>query len=165
MIIRQEQPADHGVIAAITAAAFAEMEHSNQTESAIIAALRESGALTLSLVAVDAGEVVGHIAFSPVKIDGKDLAWFGLGPVSVRPDRQGEGIGSALIRDGLGRLSASGAAGCVLLGEPDYYHRFGFQNDEGLRYEGAPAEYFMRLSFDGVPPSGRVEYHDGFGAA
>ncbi|WP_134726127.1 GNAT family N-acetyltransferase [Paracoccus luteus] len=164
MIIRPEQANDQDAIASIVAAAFAQAAHSRQTEPAIIAALRDAGALTLSLVAVGAGEIVGHAAFSPVMIDGRDVGWHGLGPLAVRPDRQGQGIGAALVREGLDRLRASGAAGCVVLGEPDYYRRFGFRNDDALRYEGAPAAYFMSLSFTGHSPDGRVEYHPGFGA-
>ena len=164
MKIRAEEERDHHAIAEVTARAFAAMEHSNQTEPAIIAALRKAGALSLSLVAVDGEDVIGHIAFSPVTIDGKDGGWFGLGPVSVHPDRQGVGIGGALIRQGVDQLRAQGAAGCVLLGEPTYYRRFGFENDNSLRYEDAPPEYFMRMAFGSSVPRGRVEYHSGFGS-
>src|SRR5690606_15389505 len=146
----------------VTADAFALMEHSNQTEPAIIAALRDAGALTISLVATDGDEIIGHVAFSPVTIDGDDHRWFGLGPVSVRPDLQGRGIGGALIRQGLNELRAKGAAGCVLLGNPGYYRRFGFENDPYLQYPGAPPEYFMRLTFGGSDPAGDVEYHAAF---
>jgi putative acetyltransferase len=162
MIIRQEQEQDHGAVKQVTADAFALVEHSDQTEPAIVAALRDAGTLTVSLVAVEGNEIIGHIAFSPVKIDGEDHRWFGLGPVSVRPDRQGRGIGGALIREGLGKLRAQRAAGCVLLGDPAYYGRFGFVNDPALRYPHAPPEYFMRLTFGGVVPAGTVEYHSAF---
>jgi putative acetyltransferase len=164
MIIRQEQGQDHDTVKRVTADAFASMEHSKQTEPAIIAALRDAGALTISLVATDGDVVIGHVAFSPVTIDGEDHRWFGLGPVSVRPDLQGRGIGGALIRQGLNELRAQGAAGCLLLGNPGYYRRFGFENDPDLRYPGAPPEYFMRLTFGGSDPAGQVEYHAAFGA-
>lgn len=117
-----------------------------------------------SLVATLNSEVVGHVAFSPVTIDGRDLGWFGMGPVSARPDRQGQGIGSALIRAGLARLEGMGAAGCVVLGDPGFYRRFGFDNDPVLRFDGAPAEYFMRISFGCATPSGVVAFHEGFAA-
>jgi len=165
MKIRPEEVADHAAIAELTAQAFAPVEHSNQTEPAIIAGLRAAGALSLSLVAEDQGELIGHVAFSPVTIGGRDLGWFGLGPVSVHPDRQHRGVGGALIRAGLDRLRAQGAAGCVLLGEPAYYRRFGFENDDALRYEGAPSEYFMRLSFGRDVPAGAVDYHAAFDGA
>ena len=157
---------DANIIRDITQAAFQLNSHSSGTEGAIIDALREAGALTLSLVAVTGGEdaVVGHIAFSPVTIDGRHAGWFGLGPVAVRPDLHGRGIGSALIREGLTRLRQAGAKGCVLAGDPDYYRRFGFEHDPGLRYEDVPAEYFMRLAFHAPAPTGRVRFHAGFDA-
>lgn len=163
MMIRQEQEQDHDAVKQVTDGAFALMEHSNQTEPAIISALRDAGALTISLVATDGDEIIGHVAFSPVTIDGEDHGWFGLGPVSVRPDLQGRGIGGALIRQGLHELRAQGAAGCVVLGDPGYYRRFGFENDPDLRYPGAPPEYFMRLTFGSSDPAGHVEYHVAFG--
>jgi len=124
---------------------------------------RASDALTISLVAIESDVLVGHVAFSPVTIDGTDVSWFGLGPVSVDPDNQGVGIGSALIRAGLEQLRGQGAAGCVVLGDPAYYSRFGFERDDELRYERAPPEYFMRMSL--IPcrrPTGRVDYSPAF---
>ncbi|WP_043620866.1 GNAT family N-acetyltransferase [Ensifer sp. ZNC0028] len=165
MDIRSEQPSDIPTIRLITKAAFAPMAYSSQTEAEIIDALRDAGALTISLVALDQGEIIGHVAFSPVTIDGEHKGWFGLGPVSVRPDRQKSGTGGRLIRDGLARLEKSGARGCVVLGEPDYYKRFGFDNHAALRLEGVPAEYFMAQAFEGPVPSGRVSYHAGFDAS
>lgn len=165
MKIRSEASADQAVIRRITDAAFAGGEHSSGTEGAIVDALRDAGALTVSLVAEVDGQPVGHVAFSPVMVDGQDIGWFGLGPVSVRPDRQGRGIGSALIREGLGRLRWRGAKGCVVLGDPDYYLRFGFGHDPDLRYEGAPPEYFMRLVMAGPAPAGSVAYHAAFEAS
>jgi len=162
MQIRPEEEKDIVAIRQLTKAAFAVVEHSSQTEAEIVDALREAGALTISLVAVDDGEVVGHVAYSPVMIDGVDRGWYGLGPVSVRPDRQGQGIGGRLVREGLAHLVKAGARGCVVLGDPDYYKRFGFENDADLYFEGVPAEYFMRLAFETSIPKGRVNYHEGF---
>lgn len=165
MLIRPEEPADGATIAAITAAAFAEVDHSDQSEPEIIARLRATDALTISLVAIEESAIVGHIAFSPVTIDGADRGWFGLGPMAVEPGRQSEGIGSALVREGLDRLRSQDAAGCVVLGDPAYYSRFGFETDSKLRYDGAPAEYFMRLQFNGnAPPESRVDYAPAFSA-
>ena len=164
MIIRAEIPADISSIRALTEAAFKHAEHSSQTEGAIVDALRAAGALTLSLVAEQDGEIVGHIAFSPVLIGGKDLGWFGLGPVSVWPNRQCGGIGSALIREGLQQLRQRGAAGCVLLGDPAYYRRFGFSSDHALHYGDVPPEYFQSLILSGEPCAGEVSYHEGFAA-
>ncbi len=162
MRIRPETDADHAAIGALTTAAFAGAPHSSGTEAAIIDALRAAGGLTLSLVADDGGGVVGHVAFSPVRIDGRQAGWFGLGPVSVAPDRQGQGIGGALIREGLARLAAAGAKGCVLLGDPGYYRRFGFQADPGLVLPDVPPEYVLRLVLAGAPPRGTVAFHPGF---
>lgn len=162
--IRPEKRADTGAIRKITAAAFAGAAHTSGTEAAIVDALRAADALTLSLVATIDGAVAGHVAFSAVTIDSGDTGWFGLGPVSVRPDAQRHGIGSALVSAGLDRLRAAGAKGCVVLGDPGYYRRFGFAIDPALRYNGAPPEYFMRLSLDGSTASGRVAFHEGFSA-
>ena len=164
MLIRPEQPGDVDAIAAITRSAFAGRAYSSGTEAAIVDRLRKAGALLLSLVATDP-DPVGHIAFSPVRIDGEDLGWVGLGPVSVRPDRQLCGIGGALIRQGLADMKARGARGCVLLGDPGYYRRFGFRTDPALRYTSAPAQYFMCLPFAAEVPSGEVTYHAAFDAA
>lgn len=139
------------------------MEYSDQTETEIIARLRATDALTISLVAIESGTLVGHVAFSPVMIDGTDHCWFGLGPVSVKPDHQDTGIGSALIRMGLEQLRSRGAAGCVVFGEPAYYYRFGFERDDDLLYESAPPEHFMRINFTADDtPTGRVDYAPAF---
>lgn len=164
MEIRPERPGDAAAIAAVTGAAFRDHAHSRQTEAAIVAALRAGGALAVSLVAVEGEALLGHAAFSPVTIDAADCGWFGLGPVSVAPDRQRGGVGSALIRDGLARLQAAGASGCVVLGDPRYYGRFGFRVIEGLIYPGAPVAAFQGLGFVGDLPRGMVAYHVGFGA-
>jgi putative acetyltransferase len=162
--IRDEATGDEGTIRSITTAAFVTVPYSQGTEAAIIDALRRDEALTVSLVALDEGEIVGHIAFSPATIDGEQRGWFGVGPLSVRPDRQNRGIGGSLVRAGLERLRALGAKGCVLVGEPNYYSRFGFKTDARLTLDGVPPQYFQALSFGGELPSGSVSFHPGFGA-
>ncbi|QRM55524.1 N-acetyltransferase [Sinorhizobium sp. BG8] len=162
MIIRTERPADIAPIHALTAAAFAGHPYSSGTEPFIIDRLREADALTLSLVAEIDGEIVGHVAFSPVAIDGKHRGWYGLGPLSVAPARQRQGIGSALVEEGLSRLRADGAEGCVLAGNPAYYERFGFANDPAFTYPGVPPQYFMRVAFSPIYEGGEVSYHPGF---
>lgn len=159
--IRPEQPGEEAAIAALTSAAFANAEHSDGTEAAIIERLRAGNALTLSLVAVEDGRIAGHVAFSPVTIGGHE-GWVGLGPVSVAPDRQGKGIGAALIREGLSQMRAAGHGGCVVLGEPGYYGRFGFAVDPAITYPGVPPEYFMALHFAGHTPKGETAYHPAF---
>ena len=144
--------------------AFATLEVSNQTEQFIVSALRAAGALTISLVAEVEGRVVGHIAFSPVTMSDGTRDWYGLGPVSVLPAYQRQGIGKALIREGLARLEGMKARGCVLVGHPEYYKQFGFRNPQGLAVEGVPPEVFFALSFDGRIPQGTVAFHEAFKA-
>ncbi len=164
MVIRSENEADVGAITEVTVAAFATLEISNNTEQFIIEALRAAGALTLSLVAEVDGRVIGHIAFSPLTISDGTPNWYGLGPVSVLPVYQRQGVGKALIREGLLRLKDMKTQGCCLVGHPDYYRKFGFKNVPGLVHEGVPPEVFFALSFDGHIPHGTVTFHDGFKA-
>ena len=140
----------------MTRAAFAGAGHGSGGEAAIVAGLRAAGALAVSLVAEAEGRILGHAAFSPITISGHPGRWFGLGPVSVLPERQRTGIGTALIEEGLARLAASGAKGCVVLGDPAYYRRFGFACDPALRYSAAPAEYFQSIVIAGHRPKGEV---------
>lgn len=165
MHIRQERPGDATTIHVLTDAAFKGMPFSDGTEARVIDGLRAAGALTLSLVAVQDGAIVGHVAFSPVTINGEAGDWCGLGPVSVWPDRQRAGVGQALIREGLLRLRSMGAGGCVLLGDPAYYARFGFENDPDLRHAGAPAWAFQCLTLNGPRPTGEVSFHPAFDAS
>jgi putative acetyltransferase len=162
MIIRDEVPVDIEAIRSVVTAAFDGARHASGSEAAIVDALRANGALTLSLVAVEDGAVVGHAAYSPVLIDGKDAGWFGLGPIAVMDSVQRRGIGKALIESGIRRLTTMGAHGCVVLGEPAYYGRFGFESDANLRFPGAPEQYFQRLLLNGRVPAGLVEYHSAF---
>ena len=162
--IRPETANDSAAIAAVTIAAFADAAHSSHTEQFIVAALRREGQLSVSLVAERAGVVVGHVAASPVTIDDASIGWYGLGPVSVLPSLQGQGIGTQLVASALDLLRRHGAAGCVVLGEPAYYRRFGFVATPSLTLPGVPAEYFQALSFDSALPQGTVAYHAAFSA-
>ena len=109
------------------------------------------------------GKFVGHVAFSIVTINGEDKNWYGLGPISVLPELQKQGIGSKLITEGLSLIQKKGARGCVLEGSQVYYQRFGFKSYPGLFYEGAPApEYFMALPFYEEMPEGKVEFNRAF---
>ena len=163
MKIRLESPEDINAIEQVTIAAFDGKPYSDRTEHLIIHRLREAGALSLSLVAEMDGKIVGHIAFSIATINGEDKGWYGLGPISVSPELQKQGIGSKLIREGVSLIRKIGAKGCVLEGSPVYYQRFGFKAYPGLIYEGAPApEYFMALPFYDEVPEGKVEFHKAF---
>lgn len=164
MHIRPEQETDIAALRALISAAFATARHASGTEAQIVDALRTTGQLHLSLVAQAEGAVVGHVAFSPVWIEGHAPGWFGLGPVAVLPAHQGRGIGSALIRQGVSMLRNQGAAGCVVLGDPAYYRRFGFVQG-ALWYPGAPEGCFMQQPFRTTAPDGRVTYAPAFGSA
>jgi putative acetyltransferase len=162
--IRSEPDADVSAITEVTVAAFKTLEISNHTEQFIIAALRAANALAASLVAESNGRVVGHVAFSPVNISDGTWNWYGLGPISVLPAYQRQGIGTGLVLEGLALLKGLNAQGCCLVGHPDYYRKFGFKNMAGLVHEGVPQEVFLALSFDGHTPQGFVIFHEGFKA-
>ena len=162
--IRNERPGDIASIAYVTEEAFKTLEISNHTEQFIINALRAAGALTISLVAEMDGNVIGHIAFSPVTMSDGTSDWYGLGPVSVLPDYQNHGVGKALIEEGLSRLDEINAKGCCLVGHPGYYKKFGFKNVTDLVLEGVPQEVFFVLSLDGNIPRGEATFHDAFKA-
>jgi putative acetyltransferase len=164
IIIRNEIDADVDAITEVTVAAFKTLEISNHTEQFIIEALRAVKALTVSLVAELDGRVIGHVAFSPVTISDGTQNWYGLGPVSVLPQYQRNGVGKALIQQGLSRLKDLNAKGCCLVGHPDYYRKLGFKNVSGLVHEGVPQEVFLAMSFDGQIPQGTVAFHEGFKA-
>jgi putative acetyltransferase len=164
IVIRSETHNDVCAIDEVTIAAFKTLEISNHTEQFIIRALRAAKALTISLVAELSSRVIGHIAFSPVTISDGTPNWYGLGPVSVLPEYQRQGIGQALIREGLSRLKDRNAQGCCLVGHPEYYRKLGFKNIPGFVHEGVPAEVFLAMSFDGHTPQGTVTFHEGFKA-
>lgn len=147
VVLRCETAADVDAIRDVTVSAFKTLEISRHTEQFIIAALRAAKSLTLSLVAEVDGRLVGHIAFSPVAISDGTRNWYGLGPASVLPEYQRQGIGKALIEEGLSRLKSLNARGVCLVGHPDYYRKFGFKNVPGLVHEGVPEEVFFALSF------------------
>lgn len=164
MIIRKETPADIEAITQVTISAFKTLPISNHTEQFIIKALRAAGALTLSLVAEIDEQIVGHIALSPVTISDGSEGWYGLGPVSVLPMHQKQGIGTSLINEGLSLLKDMGGQGCALVGYPNYYKRFGFRNVPELIHEGVPQEVFLVLPFTEKIPQGIVVFHEGFWA-
>jgi putative acetyltransferase len=163
LLVRSEQASDIEAITQVTYAAFLGKFSDHPTEHLIVNALREADMLTLSLVAEIDGNVVGHVAFSPVTINETFMDWYGLGPISVAPAFQKQGIGSKMIVDGLAKLRDLGAKGCVLEGSPAYYSRFGFKPKAGLTYHAAPAlEFFMALPFYDDIPTGQVEFHKAF---
>lgn len=164
IVIRSEIESDIEVISEVTKAAFEILAISNHTEQFIVNALRQANALTVSLVAEVDGKVVGHIAFSPVTISDGSRDWYGLGPISVIPELHRQGIGKTLMREGLSALVKLGGKGCVLVGDPDYYKRFGFKSPPDLVLDGVPQQYFLALPFKDSRASGTVVFHEGFGA-
>ncbi len=162
LIIRLEQPDDIGDIAKVIQQAFADSPYSDQQEHLIVDNLRRADALNLSVVAVINNQIVGFAGTSPVGISGGSSDWYGLGPVAVLPDTQGEGIGSMLVEEILLRLKITGAAGCVVLGDPDYYRRFGFIPDETLSFADFDPELFQSIRFGDNLTQGEVSYHPAF---
>lgn len=132
-------------------------------EGGLVDALRAGGHIVTSLVAVEHGTVVGHALFSTLPIERADgpLAGAALAPVAVRPERQREGIGSALIRRGIAICRERGCAAVVVLGHPDYYPRFGFSAALGERltspYAG-PAFMALELVGGALGRGGVVRY-------
>ena len=163
--IRDETVADERAIFQLTKRAFAPMPFSDGDEQHLINALRRSGVLAISMVAVQGNRVVGHIAFSPAKCRDQDDKWFALGPVAVEPELQGQKIGSALIEAGIKRLKGIHASGCILTGDPKFYSRFGFKPFPALCPPGEPPEYFMILPLLCASPSEVVQFHPLFHSA
>jgi putative acetyltransferase len=184
--IRPERIEDHDAIHDLTHRAFATMPYAHGDEPDLIGRFRRAGVLTLSLVAVnETGVVIGQVTFTPAfpaedKICGAattataaaaaaaappcDGGWYALGPVAVEPDWQRQGIGGQLIRAGIAWLQErNAAAGCILVGDPAYYGRFGFVACPASAplSQHVPAEFFQILSLRGdcAMPNGVVEFH------
>ena len=159
--IRPERPEDHAAVGHVITAAFTGMPYADGDEAELVEKLRRANALSVSLVAELEGEVVGQVAFSPASAPG----WYALGPVAVLPEHQRIGIGSKLIRAGLQRITELGASGCILVGDPGYYTRFGFERAPAHAPAREPAEFFQLKLLGQEPPSGPISFHDAFYAA
>ena len=159
ILIRPETPADYAAIHDVTQRAFAPMPYAVGDEQLLIGKLRDAGALALSLVAESDGVVVGQITFSPAFATDGSAGWYALGPVSVEPTLKHQGIGGQLIRAGIAWLREQNAAGCVLIGNPAYYSRFGFRVFSELAPAGMPAEYYQMLPLALEKPNVIVEFH------
>lgn len=162
--IRNESPSDVAAIHDLIEVVFRNAAHTSHTEPFIVAALRAADQLVISLVAECQGVLLAHAAVSPVNISDGSTHWYGLGPVSVIPAQQQKGIGTRIVAQALDELRRRGAAGCVVLGDPAYYGRFGFKALPSLALPGVPPEYFQALSFAGPMPAGDVTYHESFSA-
>lgn len=160
--IRRERPGDEGPIRALNEAAFR-----RPGEAELVDRLRAASPGYTSFVAVDGDVIVGHLLFTPVTLEGARPGGMGLAPMAVLPSRQGEGIGSRLVREGVARLREAGCPFVVVLGHPEYYPRFGFERASAwsLRcaWEGVPDEAFMVQVFDygALPPGGGVVRYRG----
>lgn len=157
--IRPETPSDYAAIYALTKRAFAPMPYAGGDEQDLINQLRDAGALAISLVAELESRIVAHVAFSPAFPADRSEGWYALGPVSAEPELKHRGIGSAVITAGLAMLRERDAAGCVLVGNPAYYSRFGFRPFPELCPEGEPAEFFQILPLHVVEPTAVVGFH------
>lgn len=162
MHIRTEGPEEAVAISALTTRAFDSAEHADGTEAQIVERLRAAGALTVSLVAEEDGQLLGHVAVSPVEIGGHH-GWQGLGPISVAPERQRAGIGTALMRAALTELRAAHCNGVVLVGNPAFYGHFGFRQAPKLLLDGIPPEVILALPFGTDLPEGALRFHPAFG--
>ncbi|MEO9469706.1 N-acetyltransferase [Parasphingorhabdus sp.] len=160
--IRLEQAADHAAIYDITKRAFAPMPFSDGDEPDLINRLRDAGALDISLVAELDGKLVGQVTFSEAFAADGSKGWYALGPVAVEPELQSQKIGAQLIELGLAMLRERDAAGCVLIGNPAYYSRFGFRLFPNLSPDGEPAEYFQILPLRTTAPNVVVSFHSLF---
>jgi putative acetyltransferase len=160
--IRAEEPRDQDSVHSLNLAAF-----ENGPEAAIVDKLRVSCEDYLSFVAVEDGNVVGHILFTPATVDGCDAVGMGLAPMSVLPSHQRKGIGSQLVRHGLQYLRQSGCPFVIVLGHPEYYPRFGFELASNYRlssqWEGVPDEAFMVVVFNRsvLPKAGGIARYRG----
>lgn len=155
--IRPEKPDDIAAIRALHAGSFP-----TDLEARLVALLRDAGRLHVSLVAQADGDIVGHVAFSPVTT-ATGVVGTGLAPVAVAASHRRRGIAAALIKAGLEKCKAAGWKWVVVLGEPAYYSRFGFRpaSEYGLsdEYGGGPAFQVMELTTGDLPVgAGLVRY-------
>lgn len=165
LLIRAETSADYAAIHRVNELAF-----ERPAEADLVDRLRADNAVTLSLVALEDSQVVGHVLFSPVTVKSEHGEWsaIGLGPVAVLPSHQRRGLGAQLIRAGLDNLRAAGHGVVIVLGHPTYYPRFGFRPTRGynIRWEqDVPDEVFMLVELQPGAVAGRagiVHYHPAF---
>ncbi|WP_027185307.1 GNAT family N-acetyltransferase [Desulfovibrio inopinatus] len=166
MRIRQEEPSDIEAISQLHYAAFqghpAHESGAEPCEHLIVILLRQAGELTISLVAEENDEIVGHIALSPAILGQTHNPWFLLGPIGVLPAHQRQGIGTALMQVALKQAQVQGVEGVVLVGDLGYYSRFGLRSYSGLTYPGVPDEFVLGLAFGAHPPRGEIQAHRAF---
>ena len=158
-LIRPEHADDYTAIYDVTKRAFAPMPFSDGDEQELIGRFRDAGVLALSLVAEKDGAVVGQITLTPALAADGSPGWFALGPIAVAPEFQSKKIGSKLMKAAIAWLGEQEAAGCVLVGNPAYYYRFGFEPYPVLAPKGEPAEYYQILPLRVQEPNVVVGFH------
>src|SRR5512139_2212976 len=167
--IRRERPDDSAAVRAVNKTVF-----DQQIEAAIGDSIRAECPEAVSLVAVEANKIVGHIFFSPVSVSGENgpVTGMGLAPMAVLPERQRQGIGSLLVEAGIDAMRERICPFIVVLGHPEYYPRFGFvpasHHELTCQWQGVPDEAFMVLILDEssmVGVSGLVSYREEFDQA
>jgi putative acetyltransferase len=163
--VRPEAANDQAAIYNLTKLAFAGKRYSDGNEQDLIDALRTAGALEVSLVAEQDGQIIGHVALSPAIAQDGSQGWYALGPISVTPECQRQGIGGLLIRESMARLLELKAAGCVLIGDTRYYLRHGFVPRPDLAPTSEPAEHYMIRSLTEKIPATSVSFHPVFNAS
>lgn len=159
VLVRPERPEDRQAIFDVTQRAFAPMPYAGGDEQLLPDRFRDANALALSLVAEKDGRVMGQITLTPATPADRSTGWYAIGPVSVEPAIQHQGVGSLLIRAAIAWMREQGGTGCVLVGNPEYYSRFGFHRFPSLTPTGEPAEFYQMLSLDGREPDVVVHFH------
>jgi putative acetyltransferase len=164
LLIRAEEPRDWVAVHAVNVAAFGRPAEAN-----LVDALRAQAQLYVSLIAEVDDTIVGHIMFSPVSLSGHEgLGIMGLAPLAVAPEHQRKGVGVALVRTGLDQCTGLGFGAVVVLGHPDYYHRFGFSSSArfgiGCNYQVAEDAFMVVELQAGFlrGASGTIKYHTAF---
>ena len=160
LTIRPETADDEDAIRMVNLAAFPTAQ-----EADLVQQLREDSDSEISLVAEDEGTIVGHVLLSRMKVagDGRPFRALGLGPVAVLPDRQRQGIGGALIEEALRLAQDRDEEAVFLVGEPDYYQRFGFSAEAAVPFASPYAgPYFMARAFVPLPNRGEAAYAPAF---
>jgi len=169
MLMRNERTDDAPVISQIHYAAFKghpmHAPGAEPLEPRIVEHLRAANALTLSLLAEVGGEAVGHVALSPAAVGEDRSGWLLLGPVGILPRFQGQGLGSELVREALRRMRRLDAVGVVLVGDPGFYARLGFDRVDGLTYQVVPDQYVLAACFGHKAPQGEIIAHEAFALA
>jgi putative acetyltransferase len=157
--IRQEIEGDEAAITQVVSRAFEGKSYADESDAKLVDALRDAGALILSLVATHKGQIIGQVALSPATIgEGRYLC---VGPLSVLPDHQRKGVGTALMGHALGVAQVYGRDGVVLQGDLKYYARFGFETFPSVAFAGEGAQFIQVLPWGGTP-SGEVKFHPVF---